>query len=302
MKNAWVFPGQGSQTLGMLSDAAEKFEEVQQTFSQASEVLSYDLWQITQHDDDKINQTEYTQPALLTASIAYWRIMDSYKKPQADFLAGHSLGEYSALIAAGAIEFADAVKLVALRGQFMQSAVQPGEGAMAAILGLEDQMVVDVCQACAEGEVLSAVNFNSPGQVVIAGNATAVERALPMLKAQGARKVVPLPVSVPSHCALMKPAAEKLAQALADIEIHVPNIAVIHNVDVAPHQDADAIRIALVEQLYNPVRWVETITYFAEQGVTRVVECGPGKVLTGLNKRMLKDAENEGVVELLTDC
>ena len=302
MKNAWVFPGQGSQKLGMLSDAAEKFEEVHHAFAEASEVLGYDLWQVTQNDNDKLNQTEYTQPALLTASVAYWRIMDSYKKTQADFLAGHSLGEYSALVAAGVIAFADAVKLVSLRGQFMQSAVQPGEGAMAAILGLEDQVVVDVCQACAEGEVLSAVNFNSPGQVVIAGQATAVDRALPVLKEQGARKVVPLPVSVPSHCALMKPAAEKLAQALADIEIHAPSIPVIHNVDVAQHQDADAIRTALVEQLYKPVRWVETVAYFAEQGVTRVVECGPGKVLTGLNKRMLKDAEHEGVAELLADC
>ena len=302
MKNAWVFPGQGSQKVGMLSDAAEKFEEVHHTFAEASEALGYDLWQLTQNDNDKLNQTEYTQPALLTASVAYWRIMDSYKKTQADFLAGHSLGEYSALVAAGAIAFADAVKLVSLRGQFMQSAVQPGEGAMAAILGLEDQVVVDICQACAEGEVLSAVNFNSPGQVVIAGQATAVDRALPVLKEQGARKVVPLPVSVPSHCALMKPAAEKLAQALTDIQIHTPQIPVIHNVDVAQHQDADAIRTALIEQLYKPVRWVETITYFAEQGVTRVVECGPGKVLTGLNKRMLKDAEHEGVAELLADC
>ncbi len=286
---AVVFPGQGSQKLGMLSDIAEQYQQIGQTFDEASQALGYDLWSIVQSDEQKLNQTEYTQPALLTAGIALWRIALETQQISPAFLAGHSLGEYTALVAAESMAFSDAVQVVALRGKFMQSAVPPGAGAMAACLGLDDQTVSNICQQAAQGQVLSPVNFNSPGQVVIAGDKAAVERAMPLAKQAGARKVVLLPVSVPSHCQLMLPAAEQLAVVLADIALQLPKYPVLHNVDVNVHQSVDAIRQALVNQLSQPVRWVETIQYFAQHGVNTVLKSGPGKVLTGLNKRIDKN-------------
>ncbi|VAX12261.1 Malonyl CoA-acyl carrier protein transacylase [hydrothermal vent metagenome] len=287
MSLAFVFPGQGSQSVGMLKELAEQYSEVEATFKEASEVLAYDLWEIVQNGPaEKLNQTDVTQPAMLSAGVAVWRIWQAKGGAKPVMMAGHSLGEYTALVCAGALDFADAVKLVAERGRLMQAAVPTGEGAMAAILGLEDDAVRQVCEEAAEGEVLSAVNFNSPGQVVVAGQKTAVERALKVAKDKGAKRALLLPVSVPSHCALMKPAAEKLAVILAQVEIREPAIPVINNVDVQTENGADEIRAALVKQLHSPVRWVETIRKMADDGVDRLIECGPGKVLTGLNKRI----------------
>lgn len=287
MSLAFVFPGQGSQSVGMLKELAEQYSEVEATFKEASEVLAYDLWEIVQNGPaEKLNQTDVTQPAMLSAGVAVWRIWQAKGGAKPVMMAGHSLGEYTALVCAGALDFADAVKLVAERGRLMQTAVPTGEGAMAAILGLEDDAVRQVCEEAAEGEVLSAVNFNSPGQVVVAGQKTAVERALKVAKDKGAKRALLLPVSVPSHCALMKPAAEKLAVILAQVEIREPAIPVINNVDVQTENGADEIRAALVKQLHSPVRWVETIRKMADDGVDRLIECGPGKVLTGLNKRI----------------
>ena len=287
MSLAFVFPGQGSQSVGMLKDLAAEFAEVEATFKQASDALGYDLWEVVQNGPaEKLNQTDITQPAMLSAGVAVWRIWQARGGAQPVMMAGHSLGEYTALVCAGALDFRDAVKLVAERGRLMQQAVPAGEGAMAAILGLDDDAVIQVCTDAAEGEVLSAVNFNSPGQVVIAGQKSAVERALVVAKEKGAKRALLLPVSVPSHCALMKPAAEKLAKILADMEIRKPAIPVINNVDVQAQNSADEIRAALVKQLHNPVRWVEIIQAMAADGVDSLIECGPGKVLAGLNKRI----------------
>lgn len=289
MSVAFVFPGQGSQSVGMLAELAAAFPQVSETFAEASAALGYDLWQLVQDGPvEELNKTHITQPAMLAAGIAVWRIMQAKGCAAPAVVAGHSLGEYSALVAAGVLNFADAVKLVAERGRLMQEAVPAGQGAMAAILGLDDAVVVGVCDAAAQGDVVSAVNFNSPGQVVIAGSAGAVERAIEGAKAAGAKRALPLPVSVPSHCALMKPAAEQLAAQLAGINVAAPLIPVINNVDVSTASDADAIRDALVRQLYSPVRWVETVQKMAQDGVTTLVECGPGKVLVGLNKRIEK--------------
>jgi [acyl-carrier-protein] S-malonyltransferase len=289
MSLAFVFPGQGSQAVGMLSALAEQFSEVEATYAEASEVLGYSLWDLVQNGPDtELNQTHITQPAMLSAGVAAWRCWQAQGGATPELMAGHSLGEYSALVCSGALGFADAVALVAERGRLMQQAVPAGTGAMAAIIGLDDQAVIDVCASAAGDDVLSAVNFNAPGQVVIAGNAAAVERAVPAAKAAGAKRAIVLPVSVPSHCALMQPAADQLAQTLANITIQTPNIPVINNVSVAQEQDADAIRAALVAQLHSPVRWVETIQSMAADGVDTLVECGPGKVLVGLNKRIIK--------------
>ena len=287
MKFALVFPGQGSQSVGMLTaygDAAP----IRETLAEASDALGLDLAaMIVAGPADLLNQTVNTQPAMLAAGVAVYRLWQSQGGPVPAMMAGHSLGEYSALVCAGALGFADAVRLVRLRAEAMQSAVPEGVGAMAAVLGLEDDAVRAVCAEAAEGEVLEAVNFNSPGQVVIAGNKAAVDRGCALAKAKGAKRALPLPVSVPSHCALMRPAAEKLRAALAAIEVKSPLVTVLHNADVASHVDPDAIRDALARQLYSPVRWVETVRAFAAQDIGMVAECGPGKVLAGLNKRIV---------------
>jgi [acyl-carrier-protein] S-malonyltransferase len=290
MSLAFVFPGQGSQAIGMLSALAESYPQVAATFQEASDALGYDLWNIVTHGPvEELNNTQITQPAMLAAGIAVWRIWEAEGGATPVVMAGHSLGEYSALVAAGVLGFADAIKLVAERGRLMQEAVPVGQGAMAAILGLDDQAVKDVCTAAAEGEILSAVNFNAPGQVVIAGTATAIERAVVAAKDAGAKRAIQLPVSVPSHCALMAGAAERLAVQLASITLNMPTIPVINNVDVAQVSSVDGIRTALARQLYQPVRWVETVQKMADDGVDTLIECGPGKVLVGLNKRIAKD-------------
>lgn len=298
MTLALVFPGQGSQAVGMLAELATQYPVVKDTFAEASNVLKLDLWQIVRDGpEDMLNQTQITQPAMLAAGVATWRIWQARGGALPQVMAGHSLGEYSALVCAGALEFATAVELVALRGRYMQAAVPAGEGAMAAILGLEDAQVVTACQQAAQGDVVGAVNFNSPGQVVIAGQAAAVQRAMELCNAAGAKRALPLPVSVPSHCALMKPAAQQLAQRLQNINVRKPQIPVINNVDVAMPDDAEAIRDALVRQLYNPVRWVEVVQRMASDGVTKLVECGPGKVLVGLNKRIAKEMTAHALVD-----
>jgi len=290
MSFAFFFPGQGSQSLGMMNGFAEQ-AIVKATFDEASAVLGQDLWaMINGEDAELIGQTVNTQPIMLAAGIATYRAYLEAGGKIPSVVAGHSLGEYTALFAAGALDFADAVKLVRLRAELMQSAVPQSIGAMAAILGLEDEQVKAICAEAAQGEVVEAVNFNSPGQVVIAGNPAAVERAMAAAKEAGAKRALPLPVSVPSHCSLMKPAAEKLAEALKDITIKQPQIRVIHNADVASYDDADKIKDALVRQLYCPVRWTETVNALVSEGITESAECGPGKVLAGLVKRINKEA------------
>lgn len=290
---AFVFPGQGSQAVGMLNALAAHHPSVKQTFARASDVLGKDLWRIvTDNPNNELDQTHNTQPIMLAAGVAAWEVWCQHSQVRPAWMAGHSLGEYTALVCAEAMAFEDAIKLVELRGRLMQEAVPEGMGAMAAILGLDDQDVVAVCAEVAGSEIVSAVNFNSPGQVVIAGHAEAVARAMVLAKAKGAKRALPLPVSVPSHCALMKPAADKLSEFLLTVSISAPKVKLIHNVDVAAHKDADSIRKILAEQLYKPVRWVDTIEYLNNQDVTCFVECGPSKVLYGLNKRIAKHAEH----------
>ncbi|UTV26791.1 ACP S-malonyltransferase [Photobacterium atrarenae] len=286
-KFAIVFPGQGSQAVGMLAELAAQYDVVQETFAEASEVLGYDLWALVQNGPaEALNETHRTQPALLTASVAIWRVWQQQGGEQPTVLAGHSLGEYSALVCAGVMDFKDAVKLVELRGQLMQEAVPAGVGAMSAIIGLDNDAIAKACEEAAQGQVCSPVNFNSPGQVVIAGNKEAVERANVLCKEAGAKRAMPLPVSVPSHCALMKPAAEKLAVALEAVAFNTPAIPVINNADVAVETDPAAIKQALVKQLYGPVRWTESVERMAAEGIETLLEMGPGKVLTGLTKRI----------------
>lgn len=296
-KFAMVFPGQGSQAIGMLADLAPQFPIVEQTFKQASSALGYDLWDLVQNGEaDELNQTWRTQPALLSASVAIYRVwQQQYPELQPDIMAGHSLGEFSALVCAGVLDFQEAVKLVELRGRLMQKAVPTGTGAMYAIIGLDNQVIIDACIQAEQGEVVSAVNFNSPGQVVIAGNKGAVERAAALCKTAGAKRTLPLSVSVPSHCALMKPAADQLAVALESITFKQPNITVINNVDVKQEKHAEEIRNALVRQLYNPVRWTESVEKIATSGVQILFEIGPNKVLTGLTKRINKTLEAHAV-------
>ncbi len=289
MTIAFVFPGQGSQSLGMSTALAEVFPLVRQLYEEASDALGLDLWQlVTEGPEEELNRTENTQPAMLTAGVAVWRVWQEQGGAGPAVMAGHSLGEYSALVAADVIGFADAVRLVAARGRFMQEAVPERSGAMAAILGLDDDAVRRICRQASEGEVVEAVNFNAPGQVVIAGQRAAVERAMALAKEAGARRALPLPVSVPSHCALMKPAAERLAELLEETEVRVPTIPVLHNVDVATAQTAKAVRDRLVRQLYSPVRWVETVQAMKGQGAETIFEAGPGRVLTGLGRRIDK--------------
>ncbi|OGI38004.1 MAG: [acyl-carrier-protein] S-malonyltransferase [Candidatus Muproteobacteria bacterium RBG_16_62_13] len=296
MTLAFVFPGQGSQSVGMLNALAAEQPLVKQTFAEASAALGYDLWSIVEQGPaDKLNQTVVTQPAMLAAGVAVYRVWEKLGGATPSVMAGHSLGEYTALTCAGAIAFTDAIKLVADRGRFMQEAVPAGEGAMAAILGLDDDAVIALCREAAGGEVLAAVNFNSPGQVVIAGTAKAIERAVALAREKGAKRSLPLPVSVPSHCALMRPAAERLRQRLAEIRINAPAIPVIHNFHVQGETTADGIREALVRQVECPVRWVDTVKKLEADGATRIIECGPGKVLGGLVKRIVASAETGSI-------
>ncbi len=295
MRYAFVFPGQGSQSVGMLGDLNQTYSIVKDTFDEASEILGYDLWKLAQQGpEEQLNQTEKTQPALLASGVAIWRIWQSQIEaeslPSAAVMAGHSFGEYTALVCAGALDFKDAVSLAQYRGRFMQAAVSEGEGAMAAILGLKDEQLIEICAAVAkaENQVVSPVNFNAPGQVVIAGHRAAVERAITQAKAAGAKRAILLQVSVPSHSSLMRPAAEKMAERLASVNLNIPKIPVIHNVDVSIKTNPADIKTALVNQLYNPVRWVETIEKMVADGISLLFESGPGKVLTGLNKRIAR--------------
>ncbi|MEW6131799.1 MAG: ACP S-malonyltransferase [Pseudomonadota bacterium] len=286
MKTAFLFPGQGSQSVGMMNGLAQ-FPEVKQTFDEACAALGEDLWKLaTEGPAETLNQTTYTQPAMLAADIATWRVYLAQGGEKPVVMAGHSLGEIAALTAAGALDFADAVRLTRFRAEAMQNAVPEGVGAMAAVLGLDDDAVRAVCSEAAQGEVLEAVNLNSPGQVVIAGNKAAVERGMALAKEKGAKRALPLPVSVPSHSALMKPAADRFRAYLDSVNLRAPEIPVLQNADVMAFGDPAAIKDALARQLHSPVRWVETVQALAARGVTRYVECGPGRVLTGLSKRI----------------
>ncbi len=286
---AFLFPGQGSQSVGMLGQLAGSYPEVRETFAEASDVLGRDLWSLAAEGPaEELDRTENTQPAMLAAGVAVWRCWRGRGGAMPATMAGHSLGEYTALVCAGALDFADAVGLVAERARLMQAAVPAGQGAMAAVLGLDDAQVVAVCAEHAQGEVLSAVNFNAPGQVVIAGAVAAVERGVAAAKAAGAKRAVLLPVSVPSHCALMQGSAEQLAERLEATTIRLPSVPVLHNVSVAIADSPDTLRSLLAQQLYSPVRWVETIRALAGMGIATAVEAGPGKVLAGLSKRIDK--------------
>ncbi len=296
MSFAITFPGQGSQAVGMLAGVLADHDIVKQTFAEASDALGYDLAALVLNGPaEELNQTWRTQPALLTASVALYRLWQQQGGAVPAVMAGHSLGEYSALVCAGVLSLADGVKLVELRGKLMQEAVPEGTGAMSAIIGLDNDTIIANCEKAAEGEVVSAVNFNSPGQVVIAGNKAAVERANALMKESGAKRALPLPVSVPSHCALMKPAADRLAETLNTMSFNAPVVPVLNNVDVTAETSPAAIKDALVRQLYSPVRWTDTVETMAEQGVTLALEVGPGKVLTGLAKRIDKRVEGLAV-------
>ena len=306
MKTAFFFPGQGSQSVGMMSGFGDN-SFIKQTFTEASDILKTDFWAMVTEPNELLNQTQHTQPLMLIAGVATYRAYIQAGGLQANIHAGHSLGEYTALVASNALSFADALPLVKFRAEAMQSAVPEGVGAMAAILGLDDDAVRAVCLEAAQAEVCEAVNFNSPGQVVIAGNKAAVERGMELAKAKGAKRALPLPVSVPSHCALMRPAAVKLAEYLKSVTINTPQIPVIHNADVAAYNDAAQIKDALVRQLYSPVRWVETLQAIHAQGFTSSAECGPGKVLAGLTKRIIADlpctalTSNEAILEFINN-
>ena len=287
MSTAFIFPGQGSQSVGMMAQLAEASSDLRSTFDEASDILGYDLWQLVSDGPaDQLNATEYTQPAMLVAGVASWRAWQAAGGSNPAAMAGHSLGEYTALVCAGALSFTDAVSLVRDRALFMQEAVPEGEGAMAAVLGLDDDAVRHLCEANSAGEVLQPVNYNAPGQVVVAGTSSAVSRLVENAKAAGAKRALPLPVSVPSHCSLMQPASEKMAARLQSVEISVPGITVMHNVNVERAASADDIRALLARQISEPVRWVETIQSMVAEGVDTLVECGPGKVLCGLTKRI----------------
>jgi [acyl-carrier-protein] S-malonyltransferase len=289
---AFIFPGQGSQSVGMLAELATHHAEVGDCFRSASEVLGYDLWDLVQNGpESQLNLTQYTQPAMLVAGVSVWRVWNKMTPIQPAWMAGHSLGEYTALVCSSAIKFEDAVRLVAERGRLMQEAVLSETGAMAAILGIDDTQVIHLCHRVSSEEigVVTPANFNAPGQIVIAGEKAAVLRVIELAKAEGAKRAVLLPVSVPSHCPLMKPAAELFRSSLTACEMDKPNMAIIHNVDVAVHPSPEAIRAALEKQLYSSVRWSDSITFMAQQGVHRFVECGPGRVLAGLNKRIVPE-------------
>lgn len=295
---AFVFPGQGSQSVGMLKALADSHRTVTNTFAEASAVLDLDLWSLVQDGPvEELNLTHNTQPAMLAAGVAVWRLWQERGGLPPMAMAGHSLGEYSALVCAGALRFSDAVALVAERGRLMQQAVPAGSGAMAAIIGLEDQRVREVCAQAAQTEVVEAVNFNSPGQVVIAGDKAAVERAMGLAKDAGAKRALPLPVSVPSHCGLLKPAAERLRERLAQVDLAAPKIPVLHNVNVSESRDTAELRELLARQLYSPVRWVEIVQELRRRGVATLVEAGPGKVLSGLSRRIDATVESLAIYD-----
>jgi [acyl-carrier-protein] S-malonyltransferase len=297
MKTALFFPGQGSQSVGMMA-GFEGIAIIKETFNEASDLLSVDLWQMVTEENTALNQTENTQPLMLAAGVAVWRVYQIMKGVVPTFMAGHSLGEYSALVAAGAISYSDAIPLVRFRAEAMQNAVPEGVGAMAAILGLEDDVVRNVCDESAKGEVVSPVNLNSPGQIVIAGNKAAVERAMMLAKEKGAKRALQLPVSVPSHCSLMKPAAVQLSDYLKNVEIKTPEVPVIHNADVVSYNDPEKIKDALVRQLYSPVRWSDTVKLIQKLQISKTAECGPGKVLAGLTKRITADLPCTALVNI----
>lgn len=305
---AIVFPGQGAQKVGMLADIATHYPIVRETFAEASDALGYDMWALIQAGpQEELNLTEKTQPILLASSVALWRVWQQRNGAQPALLAGHSLGEFSALVCAESIDFVDAVRLVRARGQFMQTAVPLGEGAMAAILGVEDQQIVGICrEVSAANDVVEAVNFNSPGQVVIAGKVAAVNMAIEKLKAVGCKRALPLPVSAPFHTSLMRPAGDKLKEAMAALQFNAPKIPVVHNVNALPELNADKIKTILFEQIFSPVQWTACVQYMAAHGITTTVECGPGKVLSGLNKRIDKSLnclgieDNDGLEQALT--
>lgn len=296
-KLAFVFPGQGSQKVGMLADLAEQFGSVRETFNEASEVLGYDMWKLIQEGpQEDINLTERTQPILLTSSVAIWRVWASQTGQMPSHMAGHSLGEWSALVCAQAVDFNDALNIVRARGQYMQQAVPLGEGAMAAIIGLDDAAIVDACAIASESGVVDAVNFNAPGQVVIAGSKIAVERAIALCKEAGAKRALPLPVSAPFHTSLMRPAADQLSELVHSVTFKQPVIPIVHNVHAQTEDHAEKIKDIMLEQIYKPVRWVDCIKQLKAKGVTTLVECGPGKVLSGLSKRI--DSE---LISLVTE-
>jgi [acyl-carrier-protein] S-malonyltransferase len=283
----FIFPGQGSQKLGMLAELAANFSVVEDTFAQASTVLGKDLWQVSQTDqNEQLNQTDITQPVLLAASVALWRVWEDRQGSQPSILAGHSLGEYSALVCSGVLAFSDAIQLVHQRGLYMQAAVSAGTGKMAAIVGLADDKIAGLCEQAAQGQVVSAANFNSPGQTVIAGDVDAVERAMVLCKEAGAKRALPLNVSVPSHCSLMKPAAEQLQAELDRVQFNSPQIPIVQNVNAQISEDPNLLKENLIKQLYMPVLWVDSVKCMRENGVEKLLECGPGKVLSGLIRRI----------------
>jgi len=283
----FIFPGQGSQKLGMLAELAANFSVVEETFAQASTILDQDLWQVSQTDhNEQLNQTDITQPVLLAASVALWRVWQDQQGSQPSILAGHSLGEYSALVCSGVLAFSDAIQLVHQRGLYMQTAVSAGTGKMAAIVGLDDDKIAGLCEQATQGQVVSAANFNSPGQTVIAGDVDAVERAMVLCKEAGAKRALPLNVSVPSHCSLMKPAAEQLQAELERVQFNSPQIPIVQNVNAQISEDPNLIKENLIKQLYMPVLWVDSVKYMRANGVEKLLECGPGKVLSGLIRRI----------------
>lgn len=297
---AFVFPGQGSQQVGMLSAAYRAFSVVRDTFKEASQTLGYDIWALIEAGpQETLNLTETTQPVLLTASVALWRAWQQETNARPTLMAGHSLGEFSALVCASALEFSDAVRLVRQRGEFMQEAVPIGEGAMAAIIGIDDEVIIHVCNEVSQHNdgIVSAVNFNSPGQVVIAGHVKAVGLAITLLKEKGAKRAMPLPVSAPFHTELMKPAGERLAEVMANIKISSPGIKVVHNVHANTEADPERIRTLLIEQIYSPVQWTGCIQAILKAGAHHIVECGPGKVLSGLNRRIDKSLQSYAIEE-----
>ena len=291
-KLALVFPGQGSQKIGMLAELAAQYSLIEETFNEASDVLGYDMWGLIQSgSQEDINLTERTQPILLASSVAIWRLWNANGGPQPIRLAGHSLGEWSALVCSNVVGFADGLRIVQARGQYMQQAVPVGEGAMAAIIGLDDQTIIDACATATSGDVVNAVNYNAPGQVVIAGSTAAVNRAIENCKEAGAKRALPLPVSAPFHTSLMKPAADKLAEIVGAVDFSAPDVPVIHNVHAQTESDPDNIRKLMLEQIYSPVKWVDCIKQLKQSGADTLIECGPGKVLSGLTKRIDRELQ-----------